>query len=79
MSVLSITNFVNKNISLLFLSGKSLFIYLEDDNSILWYGTQDEYGLFYVEDNREQVPLFDSSQGPSVKGMMEIIKDQGPL
>lgn len=79
MSLLSIPSLVNKNIAVLFLPGKALFIDLEDNNSILGYGTQDEDGLFYVEDNQEQVPVFDSSQGPSNTSMMAIIKDHGPF
>ena len=79
MSLLSIPSLVKKNIAVLFLPGKALFIDLEDDNSILGYGTQDDDGLFYVEDNQEQVPVFDSSQGPSVKSMMAMIKDHGPF
>lgn len=67
MSLLSIPSLRNKNIDVLLLPGKAVFIDVEDDKSIIKYGPGDEDRVFYVEENQEQVPVSDSSQSPRVK------------
>lgn len=72
MSLLSVPSLVAKNIAVLFVPGNAVFIDLEDDFSILGYATQEEDGLFYVEDNQDVIPNI--NQGPSMKSMMAIVK-----
>ena len=46
MSLLSIPSLVAKNIAVLFMPGKDVFIDLEANNSIIAYRKQDEDGIF---------------------------------
>ena len=76
MSLLSVPSLVDKNIGVIFLPGKAVLIDLEDQNSILGYGTQDSDGLFYISDNQSDIPTFDDNTSNTVKACVSIVRDE---
>ena len=54
--LMSISSLVYKNIAVLFLPVNAVLIDLEDDNSIMFYETQEKNGLFFIFRNQMEVP-----------------------
>lgn len=48
---------MKKDIAVLFVSGKAIFIDLLDENKILGYDRQNENGLFYISDLHNNKPV----------------------
>ena len=79
MSLLSIPSLVNKNIAVLFLPGKAVLIDLEDNFAVLGYATQEEDGLFYIDDFQKTVPKSDNLTLQIDKAMMAAVKKQAHI
>lgn len=73
MSLLSIPSLVNKNVAVLFMPGKAVLIDLEDNFSVLGYATQEDDGLFYIDDHQNSVPAFNSRSNQFGKAMMAVV------
>ena len=56
MTMLSVPALLEKMIGVLFLPGKALFIYFEDEMKILGTAAQAEDGLFYISDQQKKCP-----------------------
>ena len=56
-SLLSVPALVSKNIGVLFLPGKAMFLDLLDKKNILGYAKQKTDGLFYISDKQDKDPV----------------------
>ena len=74
MSLISIPSVVKKNIVQLFLPGIAILFDLEDEYLILGYASQDENGLFYIDDHQLDVQTFDMSTSFPFKAIMDVGK-----
>ena len=54
MSLLSVPKITKKEITVLFLPGKSIIFDLKDNNSVLGYSTKDSDGMNYIEEHQDE-------------------------
>ena len=71
-SLLSVPALVKKDIGVLFLPGKAMFLDLLDKNNILGYATQGADGLFYIADSQDKNPVDSSDDEATVRATMAI-------
>ena len=69
-SLLSVPTLVSKNIGVLFIPGKAMFLDVLDKNNILGYANQKTDGLFYISDKQDKDNVETSDDETSVRTMM---------
>ena len=73
-SLLSVPALVKKDIGVLFLPGKAMFLDLLDENKILGYAMQKTDGLYYISDLQECSPVDKSDDEETVWAIMAVAK-----
>ena len=73
-SLLSVPALVKKDIGVLFLPGKAMFLDLLEKNKILGYATQKTDGLYYISDLQEESPVDNSDDEETVWALMAVAK-----
>lgn len=69
-SLLSVPALVNKDIAVLFVPGKALFIDMLQGNTVIGYAKQRPDGLFYIPDKQHSIDVNTSGDDKTVRAMM---------